>query len=309
MRGILPVNFAEREGMPMDLRMEYEVLLLQLGSLARKQYYAKQTLKEHEEQLERAIKRLEKETLALEKEERDLFSTALLKLIDTFKRAFSQDEETAISAKLEFDKAYTRKIASQRRLLELEAEIEEKKNRLRDVKETLLRRNPEMDKILSEKDMELVKIQHEYTHTLEAEAACYQVLESITDILANLDLSETISSWDTITEIDLLLKYVSRDQLDAAEAMILNLERNVQTLERELKDLHYIYENQYQVITSARPAIEEFFSSLFSDWSTKETVEKNLQHLKALEENVNQIMDLLGDRKRELEKVFTELKK
>lgn len=293
----------------MDLRMEYEVLLLQLGSLARKQYYAKQTLKEHEEQLERAIKRLEKETLALEKEERDLFSTALLKLIDTFKRAFSQDEETAISAKLEFDKAYTRKIASQRRLLELEAEIEEKKNRLRDVKETLLRRNPEMDKILSEKDMELVKIQHEYTHTLEAEAACYQVLESITDILANLDLSETISSWDTITEIDLLLKYVSRDQLDAAEAMILNLERNVQTLERELKDLHYIYENQYQVITSARPAIEEFFSSLFSDWSTKETVEKNLQHLKALEENVNQIMDLLGDRKRELEKVFTELKK
>ena len=307
MADMKPIMLTQQGDMPMDLGMEYEILLLQLGSLSRKFYYAEEVYKLQQEQLDVAIQRLENKTLDLERLQKESFSTALLKLMGTFERIFNKESEEIIRAKLEFDKIYALKISSQRRLLELEGEIQEKKHRLRNIKEVLLRRNPDLGSVLSEKEKESAKIQYEYMQTAEAENACYHLLESISDILTSLDASETIIRWDLINEIDFLLKYVNRSQLDAAEAMILEMERKIQTLERELQDLNYIYEEQYQVLSSARPAIDEFFTTVFSEWSTKDIVEKNIQQLKVLEDTVFQIMELLTHRKRELEEVYLKL--
>ena len=52
--------------MPMDLGMEYEILLLQIGSLARKKDAAKETLQEHQLQLDEIHAHLEKKNKALD---------------------------------------------------------------------------------------------------------------------------------------------------------------------------------------------------------------------------------------------------
>ena len=128
-----PIMLTQQGDMPMDLGMEYEILLLQLGSLSRKFYYAEEVYKLQQEQLDVAIQRLENKTLDLERLQKESFSTALLKLMGTFERIFNKESEEIIRAKLEFDKIYALKISSQRRLLELEGEIQEKKHRLRNI--------------------------------------------------------------------------------------------------------------------------------------------------------------------------------
>ena len=292
----------------MNKGMEYEILMLQLDSLTRKFFYAEETANTQQQLVESTIQRLENKTLDLEKLQKESFSTTLLKWFGTFDRVFDKEANEIIIAKLEFDKAYSLKIAAQRRLMELEVEIKEKKIRLRNVKEDLLRRNPNLNAAVSEKERKIAKIQYEYMQTVEAETAGYQLLESISDILVSLDSSETIIKWDSITEIDFLLTFVNHSQLDVAEALILDLERNVQTLERELNDLSSVYENHHLVLSSVRPAIDEFFAVIFSDLSTKQVVEKNIQQLKVLEDHVLEIMEFLTGQKRELENFYSKIK-
>lgn len=294
----------EQGGMPVDLGMEYETLLLQLGSLSRRYYLAEEAYNDQQEQLNKSIEQLEKKSANLEKLEKESFSNSVLKIIGAYEQRYHRESEEKLSAKLEFDKAYVLKINAHRHLIELEEEMAEKKNRLRDVKENLLRRNPDLVNVVSEREQDLILVQHEYTQTVEAEEASYQLLETISDILTTLDSSETINSWELITEIDVLLNFVDRHQLDVAEAMIIDLERKVYALERELQDLNYIYESQYRQITEARPVISDFFTTLFSEWSTKNIIEKNLEQLISLQENVLHIVDLLTARKKELERQF-----
>lgn len=266
----------EDGGMAVDLGMEYETLLLQLGALSRKLALAKETHDEQQSALDGAISQLEKKTATLEKMEKESFSNSVMKILGTYEQRYHRESEEKISAKLEFDKAYVLKINAHRYLGDLEEDILEKKNRLRDVKEQLLRRNPELLNIVSEREQKMIQLQHDYTQTVEAEEAANQLLDAISDILTTVDSSDTINNWEMITEIDILLSVVDRHQLDAAEAMIIDLERKVHSLVRELKDLDYIYDSQYQTLTECRPVINDFFSGLFSEWSTKHIIEKKL---------------------------------
>ncbi|MGP6139563.1 MULTISPECIES: hypothetical protein [unclassified Jeotgalibaca] len=291
----------------MDVGMEYEILLLQLGSLSRKHYVAEESLREQEERLQAVVKQMSKKNANLEKLQQESLSNAILKIIGSYKRQIDQETSDIISAKIEFDKAYSLKIAAHRRLMALQNEILEKKNRIREVRENLIRHNGVVENTITDKDQQIIRLRYEYVQTLEAEEACYQLLEIITDIMTNLDSSETISNWDLITEIDFLLNHVKPEQLDVAEAMLLDLERKTQNLERELHDLNYIYASEYQTLTEAGPAIDKFFDDLFSDWSTKDAVEKSLVQLKQLEDNVTHLLTKIATEKGRLEQEYIKL--
>ncbi|APZ49282.1 hypothetical protein BW721_06085 [Jeotgalibaca sp. PTS2502] len=295
--------------MAVDLGMEYETLLLQLGALSRKLALAKETHDEQQSALDGAISQLEKKAATLEKMEKESFSNSVMKILGTYEQRYHRESEEKISAKLEFDKAYVLKINAHRYLGDLEEDILEKKNRLRDVKEQLLRRNPELLNIVSEREQKMIQLKHDYTQTVEAEEAANQLLDAISDILTTVDSSDTINNWEMITEIDILLSVVDRHQLDVAEAMIIDLERKVHSLVRELKDLDYIYDSQYQTLTECRPVINDFFSGLFSEWSTKHIIEKNLELLASLQKNVQHILSILLERKHELEHDFLSFSK
>ena len=299
----------EDGSMAVDLGMEYETLLLQLGALSRKLALAKETHDEQQSALDGAISQLEKKTATLEKMEKESFSNSVMKILGTYEQRYHRESEEKISAKLEFDKAYVLKINAHRYLGDLEEDILEKKNRLRDVKEQLLRRNPELQNIVSEREQKMIQLKHDYTQTVEAEEAANQLLDAISDILTTVDSSDAINNWEMITEIDILLSVVDRHQLDVAEAMIIDLERKVHSLVRELKDLDYIYDSQYQTLTECRPVINDFFSGLFSEWSTKHIIEKNLELLASLQKNVQHILSILLERKHELEHDFLSFSK
>lgn len=291
----------------MDVGMEYEVLLLELGSLSRKHYAAEEKLREQEAKLQAAIKRMTQKNANLEKLQRESLSNTILKIIGSYKRQMDRETSEIVSAKLEFDKAYGLKIAAHRRLMALEYEMEEKKNRIREVRENLIRHNPTLENVISGKEQQIIHLKYEYTQTIEAEEACYRLLEVISDIMANLDNSKTISNWDLITEIDYLLHHVGPEQLDIAEAMLLDLERKVQNLERELHDLNYIYASEYQTLIEAGPAIDKFFETLFSEWSTKDVVEKSVVQLKRLEDNVTDLLGTVTEQKERLEEEYAAL--
>ena len=285
----------------MDVGMEYEILMLQLGSLARKLFNAEENLSKYQEALEKAIANLEKENRDLERLRNDSFSNTLLKLFGNFDRRYDKEYREIIGAKVEFDKAYAMKIAAARRVKEVEADIEEKKLRLRNIKEDVLRRHPDMNQVISERQQQILAIQHEWRETNEAEQAGMAVLEALSDIISGLDAADAISTWDLITDSCLILDFLKNDKLDAAEASLLHLEQTVYTFARELRDLDFVFETDLETISSTQRALDIFFDNLFSDWGTKVIIEKNIENLKKLQDSTEDVMESLAEKKRELE--------
>ena len=285
----------------MDVGMEYEILMLQLGSLARKLFNAEENLSKYQEALEKAIANLEKENRDLERLRNDSFSNTLLKLFGNFDRRYDKEYREIIGAKVEFDKAYVMKIAAARRVKEVEADIEEKKLRLRNIKEDVLRRHPDMNQVISERQQQILAIQHEWRETNEAEQAGLAVLEALSDIITGLDATDAISTWDLITDNSLILDFFKYDKLDAAEASLLHLEQTVYTFARELRDLDFVFESDLETISSTQRALDIFFDNLFSDWGTKVIIEKNIENLKKLQDSTEDVMESLAAKKRELE--------
>ena len=285
----------------MDVGMEYEILMLQLGSLARKLFNAEENLSKYQEALEKAIATLEKENRDLERLRHDSFSNTLLKLFGNFDRRHDKEYREIISAKVEFDKAYAMKIAAARRVKEVEADIEEKKLRLRNIKEDVLRKHPDMNQVVSERQQQILALQHEWRETNEAEQAGLAVLESLSDIISGLDAADAISTWDLITDNSLILDFLKYDKLDAAEASLLHLEQTVYTFARELRDLDFVFETDLETISSTQRALDIFFDNLFSDWGTKVIIEKNIENLKKLQDSTEDVMESLAAKKRELE--------
>ena len=285
----------------MDVGMEYEILMLQLGSLARKLFNAEENLSKYQEALEKAIATLEKENRDLERLRHDSFSNTLLKLFGNFDRRYDKEYREIISAKVEFDKAYAMKIAAARRVKEVEADIEEKKLRLRNIKEDVLRKHPDMNQVVSERQQQILAIQHEWRETNEAEQAGLAVLEALSDIITGLDAADAISTWDLITDNSLILDFLKYDKLDAAEASLLHLEQTVYTFARELRDLDFVFETDLETISSTQRALDIFFDNLFSDWGTKVIIEKNIENLKKLQDSTEDVMESLAAKKRELE--------
>ena len=285
----------------MDVGMEYEILMLQLGSLARKLFNAEENLSKYQEALEKAIANLEKENRDLERLRNDSFSNTLLKLFGNFDRRYDKEYREIIGAKVEFDKAYAMKIAAARRVKEVEADIEEKKLRLRNIKEDVLRRHPDMNQVISERQQQILAIQHEWRETNEAEQAGLAVLESLSDIITGLDAADAISTWDLFTDNSLILDFLKYDKLDAAEASLLHLEQTVYTFARELRDLDFVFETDLETISSTQRALDIFFDNLFSDWGTKVIIEKNIENLKKLQDSTEDVMESLAAKKRELE--------
>ncbi|MGA9518409.1 MAG: hypothetical protein WBV27_06460 [Trichococcus sp.] len=285
----------------MDVGMEYEILMLQLGSLARKLFNAEENLSKYQEALEKATATLEKENRDLERLRNDSFSNTLLKLFGNFDRRYDKEYREIIGAKVEFDKAYAMKIAAARRVKEVEADIEEKKLRLRNIKEDVLRKHPNMNQVVSERQQQLLAIQHEWRETNEAEQAGTAVLESLSDIISGLDAADVLSTWDLITDSSLILDFLKHDKLDAAEASLLHLEQTVYTFARELRDLDFVFESDLETISSTQRALDIFFDNLFSDWGTKVIIEKNIENLKKLQDSTEDVMESLAAKKRELE--------
>ena len=285
----------------MDVGMEYEILMLQLGSLARKLFNAEENLSKYQEALEKATATLEKENRDLERLRNDSFSNTLLKLFGNFDRRYDKEYREIIGAKIEFDKAYAMKIAAARRVKEVEADIEEKKLRLRNIKEDVLRKHPNMNQVVSERQQQILAIQHEWRETNEAEQAGIAVLESLSDIISGLDAADVLSTWDLITDSSLILDFLKHDKLDAAEASLLHLEQTVYTFARELRDLDFVFESDLETISSTQRALDIFFDNLFSDWGTKVIIEKNIENLKKLQDSTEDVMESLAAKKRELE--------
>jgi len=291
----------------MDVGMEYEILMLQLGSLARKLFSAEENLTKYQEALEKAIASLEKENRDLEKLRHDSFSNTLLKLFGNFDRRYDKEYREIVGAKVEFDKAYAMKIAAARRVKEIEADIEEKKLRLRNIKEDVLRKHPDMGKVISERQQQILALQHEWRETNEAEQAGLAVLEALSDIISGLDAADAISTWDLITDNSLILDFLKYDKLDAAEASLLHLEQTVYSFARELRDLDFVFETDLETISSTQRALDIFFDNLFSDWGTKAIIEKNIENLKKLQDSTEDVMESLAEKKRELETTLSVL--
>lgn len=86
----------------------------------------------------------------------------------------------------------------------MEYEIEEKKHRIREVKEDLFRRNIALEDTVTEMEQQMIRLRYEYIQTLEAEGSFLPVIGNHHRYHGDSGYFQTVSKWDQITEIDYL---------------------------------------------------------------------------------------------------------
>ena len=77
----LPQNVPKHRVEQMDIGMEYEILMLQVGVLTRKRAAAEETLAKHQAELDAVIEKLEIHNNHLVKLQKESFSNTMLKVL------------------------------------------------------------------------------------------------------------------------------------------------------------------------------------------------------------------------------------
>ncbi|MER2064652.1 MAG: hypothetical protein ABS873_08355, partial [Alkalibacterium sp.] len=159
---------------------------------------------------------------------------------------------------------------------------------------------------LSQKEEQRLLMEAEIRDISEAMNAGQNVLGSLDSALEQLDSADSLATWDMFSDsffID-MFKY---DKIEKAEKEIFHLESQIERYKKELKDVDLNHVLDYESLGQMRRVFDVFFDNIFSDLSTKDTIQRNIDNLTTIGTEVNQIQKQLQTRRLELEKQLEEL--
>ncbi|MDN6293675.1 MAG: hypothetical protein ACTHVM_07235 [Alkalibacterium gilvum] len=273
----------------------YETLRIKLERLMKKRQSAKKQFQENELYYNEVKAIFQKETADVEKLEGQSFTTFLRTLIGTHDKKLYEERQEQIQAKLQLDKASAVFLSSREDLSRIEEEISDLKNELDTLKEKLSKTDPEFKEILSEKEEQRLSIEAEMREINEALDVGVSVLNSLNMTLESLDSADSLATWDLFSD-SFLIDMLKYDKIDKAEENLFYLEGLLERYKKELKDVDLHGVLDYESLGQMRRVFDIFFDNVFSDWSTKDTVKRNISNLDSVYAEVSLIQKQLQER-------------
>jgi len=284
----------------------YETLRLKLERLIEKEKSAEERFRENEQAYHAAKARFEKESEDVERLESQSFTTFLRTVIGTLDKKLYEEKQEQIQAKLRLDETSALYLEAREELARLIDQISLLKEELEALKEKLRATDPMFEETLSQKEEQRLLMEAEIREISEALNAGQNVLGSLDSALEQLDSADSLATWDMFSDsffID-MFKY---DKIDKAEKEIFYLESQIERYKKELKDVDLNHVLDYESLGQMRRVFDVFFDNIFSDWSTKDTIQRNIDNLTTIGTEVNRIQKQLQTRRLELEKQLEEL--
>lgn len=284
----------------------YETLRVKLERLIEKEKSAEERFQENELAYNEAKAVFHKETEDVERLESQSFTTFLRTVIGTHDKKLYEEKQEQIQAKLRLDEASALHLESREELTRLIEEIRLHKEELDSLKEKLRATDPTFEETLSQKEEQRLSMEAEIREIAEALNAGQNVLGSLDSALEQLDSADSLATWDMFSDsffID-MFKY---DKIDKAEKEIFHLESQIERYKKELKDVDLHHVLDYESLGQMRRVFDVFFDNIFSDWSTKDTIQRNIDNLDTIYMEVDRIQKQLQARRLELEKQLEEL--
>lgn len=279
----------------------YEQLQISYLRLLNKQQSAKERLLSNEKDHQIAQRFFEEEKADVDKLEKQSLSTFLYNLIGTYERKLDKEKKERVEAKIYLDRTAVLFLEAREEYDNLSNKISRVQRELSQLKTDLIETDPSFhDKISQEKYKRLEWIE-ECSEIDEAIDAGESVLNVLDAAMTKLQSANSMATWDLFTN-SLLVDLVKYNHIDKAEEELAYLEALINRYRKELKDVDLESVLDYEQLGSMRRFFDVFFDNIFSDWDTKDTINRNMDMLEELENEVKSIQKDLNTRKVSLEK-------
>jgi len=279
----------------------YEVLQLKLERVLEKRKTAAERLVENETRYNDAKAVFQKESADVEKLETQSLSSFIRGLIGTYEKKLNKEKQEQVAAKVELDTAAALHLEAREELVALDEEIDSLKAQLSSLREELLEINPDFQEKMTQEEQKRMEWTQEVNELDEAIYAGERVLEGIDAALEELDSANSMATWDMFTDSSFLLDMMKYNKIDQAEEEITYLERTLDRYRKELKDVDLQAALAYEELDQMRRTFDIFFDNIFSDWNTKDTIQRNISMLEEMGDEVEEIQEILFERKAELQ--------
>jgi chromosome segregation ATPase len=277
----------------------YDELRTELDGLLKKRTTAVERVSENERNYQRAKARLEKERTDVVNLEDQSLSTFLQNLLGTYDEKLAKEKQEVITAKIEVDTATALLSDAQAVLTVLDEETEKLEVEIASLREELKATDETFKERITEKEQELLVFKQEAKELNEAIEAGENVRQEINNVLNELDSASSMATWDMFSD-SFFLDMMKYNKIDQAERELVYLERSLDRYQNELKDVNLETALAYEELNQMNRTFDIFFDNIFSDWNTRDTINRNITMLEEMLLEIEDVQNLLFKRERDL---------
>ncbi len=282
-----------------QIREEMRALLADINEHARlKREVA--TLEGQSEKLQQKLRELQG---ILQHEQRDVDALSRVTLSSVWLRICGTHEEVLRREQADVDAAALKCAAAEKELSEIRQEIAARRAKLSDLsyserkyndllaqKRTLLAASPEGDALrkLEEKAAKLQSRQKEISEALDEGGAALHIAAKIVDCLKN---AGGFATWDVLGG-GLLADMAKHSELNTAQGLIEQLQRQLRRFRTELKDVHL----DADIPVDSFLSVADFlFDGLIADWMMKSRISRALSSAQNTQAQIERILSRLRE--------------
>ena len=282
------------------MNQPYEKLQIELKSLLQKRETAYERVRENDRIYQHKLAIFEKESDDVERLEEQSLSTFIQNLFGNHEAALDKEKQDVISAKIELDSAAALLQDAEDILVAIDDKVNRVKAELSDLREQLSLTDAHFKEKVSQDELELLSLKQEEKELGEAIYAGENVLRAIDDVLKELDSAHSMATWDLFAD-SLLVDLMKYNKIDSAEKELNNLERYLDRYQNELKDVDLQTSIAYEELGQMSRAFDIFFDNIFSDWNTRDTIDRNRMMLEDMMVEVEDVQELLIEREEKIQ--------
>jgi len=274
-------------------------------------------LKAAEAEMKALLKKYEKESLDVQKIQKESLSSFILKTFGKYEDTLEKEKQEEMKAKTDYDK-------SAANLDEIKNEIAELKERLSSLRalepeyrSELEKRKKEIQHNISASgrqkyirhENEMEELVRQRVEIEEALNAANQVLLTAQTAAGSLEKADSWATWDIWFGGGIITHSIKYSHIDKAEDCFNRLSAQIEILCAELKDVHEFAAQDFTNISSTRRAIDFWFDNIFTDFSVRSQVRENEERICLLIEQVTEIRNGLNEKLHGLSCRETEIKR
>lgn len=297
--------------------LELKNRLAALPVLKDRQKRLQTRISEAQADVDALLRKYEKESLDVERIEKESLSTTLLKLFGRYEGRVEKEMQEMVHAKTRYDAATIR-------LRELESEALNLNRRIADLvrdkqsyekelerREAILRRNLSDESAQAYKKLceEGERLSRQLAETQEALRAAERAYDTAQDVLKHLDDAEGWASVDVWFSKGLFSHMAKYDRIDSAEEALERLNTQLDELRRELDDIDLDFGLRSVAINSSTRFFDVWFDNIFTDLRVRDQIRGYQSHAGELCEKLEQMIFRLKTAVKDLKEALKRVEK
>lgn len=228
-------------------------------------------------QLHTFLSMMKKEKKDVEDLEKSSLSSLLSKVTGKYEEKLMKEQEEYLEAKLLYEDKKNELQLLEEKEKRLTEELPRIDHEITVLKKSLLQDYPEGNQFSKEiegKKEHLYRLQKELEEALDA---VHNVMGYTEDARKEFSSAKGWSTYDTFFGGGLIADLAKYNKLDNANKFVSRISAATKDMKKELKDVEMTLEHNLEIISGSEQFFDIAFDNIFSDWSIRGKIEKNLE--------------------------------